>query len=301
MILRKTHYGLNIFSIILRQYYPGETVLYISGKDCKPTKNPFNNNKSTLSIHVSDGIAKYMDLENAVPEGDVFDFAALHYKLKGAELLNKIMVDLHLRIESSGPKIIQSPEPVIMAHEPVRQQIIMPFFSYYYKPIKNIFPSSPINPRGVFDLIKGNNFKNATHTLRNIEEIKEAKRYKASHFDYVTFSGTFSKRKDENLIKHSGLLTIDFDHIDRIEQFKNMLLKDEYFETELLFRSPSGDGLKWIIPIDLNKAKHKEYFKSVSNYIYKTYGVQVDNSGQDISRACFLPYDPDAFINPKYL
>lgn len=45
---------------------------------------------------------------------------------------------------------------------------------------------------------------------------------------------------------------------------------------------------------------YNEYFRAVSNYIKKTYGVEPDKSGKDIARACFLPYDPDAFINPNY-
>jgi hypothetical protein len=27
----------------------------------------------------------------------------------------------------------------------------------------------------------------------------------------------------------------------------------------------------------------------------------VDKSGKDVSRACFLPHDPEAYINPKNL
>ena len=79
------------------------------------------------------------------------------------------------------------------------------------------------------------------------------------------------------------------------------MLADEYFDTQLLFVSPSGDGLKWIIEIDTRKALHGEYFASVVNYILQTYSVEVDKSGKDISRACFLPFDPNAFINPLLL
>jgi hypothetical protein len=79
------------------------------------------------------------------------------------------------------------------------------------------------------------------------------------------------------------------------------LLADEYFDTQLLFVSPSGDGLKWIIEIDTRKAPHGEYFASVANYILQTYSFEVDKSGKDISRACFIPFDPNAFINPLLL
>lgn len=99
------------------------------------------------------------------------------------------------------------------------------------------------------------------------------------------------------MLQHSGLLCLDFDHLPNIEHTFTQLKADKNLQTKLLFRSPSGDGLKWIIAIDLLKATHAEYFKAVSNYINKTYNLQVDKSGKDTSRACFLPYDPFAYIN----
>jgi hypothetical protein len=111
----------------------------------------------------------------------------------------------------------------------------------------------------------------------------------------------FSKRSDNALIRHSGLLCIDFDHLpDPGDLFRRLLL-DDYFDTQLLFRSPSGDGLKWIIPVDLSEYTHGEFFEAVAEHILQSYGVQIDKSGSDVSRACFLPYDPHAYINPEYL
>ena len=96
-------------------------------------------------------------------------------------------------------------------------------------------------------------------------------------------------------------MAVDFDHLPNHEEVRQSLLVDEYFDTQLLFVSPSGDGLKWIIPIDTTTTPHSEYFAAVANYILQTYGIEVDKSGRDISRACFLPHDPQAFINPIYL
>ena len=132
-----------------------------------------------------------------------------------------------------------------------------------------------------------------------------ARQFKASTFDYCTFSGMFQTRNDKALISHSGLLCIDFDHLQSVDLLRNQLLQDEYFETQLLFVSPSGDGIKWIISIsppvgDLGGFSHSNYFAAVANYILQTYGVEVDKSGRDISRACFLPHDPQAYINPLY-
>ena len=46
---------------------------------------------------------------------------------------------------------------------------------------------------------------------------------------------------------------------------------------------------------------HADFFRAVDNYILKTYGVQIDKSGKEISRPCFLPYDRDAYINPLFI
>ena len=51
-ILSKTHYGIGIYAHILRLYYPDQTVLSLSGRTCKPTENPFNENKLTLNVFI---------------------------------------------------------------------------------------------------------------------------------------------------------------------------------------------------------------------------------------------------------
>ena len=299
-ILNKTHYGLNIYSHVLGQYYPGTSVLSLSGRGCQPTKNPFNGNKPTLKIQIVNNCAVHYDLENGISKGDAFDFAALHYNLQGEELNEKLNEELSLRIgKQSGFYSNAVITPVAPQPQPVK--IAIPFFSYFRAPVTNTVPHREINLLQVYHLLKGNAFAECTNTLRSIADKQEARKYKASVFDYVTFSGTFSKRNDKSLHRHSGLITVDFDHIDNLPELKARLLVDEYFETELLFVSPSGDGLKWVIPIDLTKAKQHDFFKAVANYIRHTYQLEVDQSGKDVSRACFLPQEAAPFINPKYL
>jgi hypothetical protein len=176
-----------------------------------------------------------------------------------------------------------------------------PQISYFKRPVSNIFPEKTVNLVEVYNSLRSGKFRKQTFRLRSLNEKDEARNFKAVSFDYVTFSGTFNKRTDKELLAHSGLLTVDFDHISDLPTLKQQLLEDEYFETELLFVSPSGDGLKWIIPIDISEVSHQEYFRAVSAYIQQTYQVEMDQSGKDISRACFLPYDSVAHINLKYL
>jgi hypothetical protein len=175
-------------------------------------------------------------------------------------------------------------------------------FSFFKRPISNITSYEEIDLKKCYQLIEDpNNYEAQTKELRAISDPKKQRIFKSSNFDYVTFSGTFKNRKESDLLKHSGLLVLDFDKVKYIEELKNRLFNDAYFETELLFISPSGEGLKWVIKIDLNQGTHYENFQAVANYLKETYNIEVDSTGRDVSRACFLSYDKDVYINLKYL
>lgn len=299
-ILDKTHYGLNVYAHILRKYYPDQTVLSLSGRDCSPAKNPFNQSKVTLKVCIQNNKAIHFDSDRAIPEGDAFDFAELHYKMQGVELLQVLNDEMYLRIDKVVSRQYQG-----KAVEPVQYFTVVqnpvPKFSYFKSPVSNTTPSGEVSIVDVYQLLVSSAFKNSTSSLREIQDLKEARKFKALNFDYVTFSGVFSKRMDSQLKKHSGMMAIDFDHVPDLNTVKEKLLHDKFFETQLLFVSPSGDGLKWIIKIDQTQVTHQEYFKAVSNYIKFQYDLTIDPAGKDVSRACFLPYDDKAFINPQYL
>lgn len=310
-IIEKTHYGTNIYSHILREYYPNEIVMKITGRDCGLCRNPFNDNKETLHVWIekveTDGrptyIARHEDTENAIPSADVFDFAELHFKQQSDELLQTINKTLHLHIGEKrnfyrNAQKFSSSCGESLSRQIGRQERVRSLFSFFRAPISNIKPLKAISLLDVYKYIVGDYAKQRTEKLRSFDDVKRARTFKAANFDYCTFSGTFNSRNDKELIKHSNLLCLDFDHIKGLETLFKRLLNDEYFETQLLFRSPSGDGLKWIIHIDTSQTTHGSYFTSIANYIQQTYGVEVDKSGRDISRACFLPYDPQAYLNP---
>ena len=132
-------------------------------------------------------------------------------------------------------------------------------------------PYKAITLHDAYRYIRGAYAHNQTAHLRTLTDAKAVRSCKATWFDYCTFSGTFSRRSDSALLHHSGLLCVDFDHVDDCEVLFEALLTDGYFETQLLFRSPSGDGLKWIIPIDLTHTTHADYFGAVAHYIHRTY------------------------------
>lgn len=177
-------------------------------------------------------------------------------------------------------------------------------FQFYRAPITTVASSRTMTIKEVYQYITSMEAMERTHKLRTIKDEREAKKFKAQNFDYVCFSGTFRHRKAEALIEHSGLICLDFDHVGNDRQLwalREKLLQDPYFETQLLFTSPSGDGLKWVVSIDAGKRDHLSWFLALQNYIRITYQKEIDKACKDVCRACFLPHDASCYVNPIIL
>lgn len=177
----------------------------------------------------------------------------------------------------------------------------LPKFSFFRAPAMNTLPLKTITIVDAYLYIRGSYAIQQTNYLRNLKDPAEKRGFKSTNFAFATFSGEFSYRSEKNLIQHSGLLCLDFDHIDDTETLAKTLLQDKNLITALLFVSPSGNGIKWIVEMtNFENITHKQYFSAVSNYIKTIHGVEVDKSGADVCRCCFLPHDQNAFINVKY-
>lgn len=172
-----------------------------------------------------------------------------------------------------------------------------PLFSFFRKPIGNTKPCKLVSLLEVYRYITDVRLKQVTEDFRST--YKCSKEFKSKEFNYVTFSGNFSKRTATHLIHYSGYLCIDIDDVENVESTFNLLQKDE--NTELMFRSPSGKGIKWIIAVDLAVGGLENYYKAISDYLLNNYNIKADKACKDVARACFLCYDEHAFINPKYL
>ena len=173
-------------------------------------------------------------------------------------------------------------------------------FSFFRRPVRNTEPMRAIEIPDIYRYIKGTYAKRQTDALRAMTDRDAARKFKAENFDYCTFSGVFRTRNKSDLLLHSDLICLDFDHVADIPSLKERLLHDEYFETELLFRSPSGDGLKWVVSIDRQGFEHSDCFTAIYNYLVANGYPEPDRACSDGARACFLPYDPEVFINKKY-
>jgi hypothetical protein len=126
-----------------------------------------------------------------------------------------------------------------------------------------------------------------------IDEVRSGNKESKKKLPVVCFSGEFASRSDEALFEHSGLIVLDFDHID-VEKSKSVLSTDPYVYS--CWVSPSGDGLKALVRIT-HPERHRDHFRALKTYFYKQYDLEVDESGINESRACFESYDKDIAIN----
>ena len=106
----------------------------------------------------------------------------------------------------------------------------------------------------------------------------------------VCFSGKFTKRSDNSLEEHSGLICLDFDGYNSnkdLLQEKERLSKNKYIYS--VFISPSGKGLKALVKIPNDPDNHKSYFLSLQSFFNSPY---FDITSKNVSRVCYESYDP---------
>jgi len=136
----------------------------------------------------------------------------------------------------------------------------------------------------------------------NPELISKIKKLRAGDTDSkmqlkaIMFNGIFSERKDDGLIKHSGLCVLDFDKYPDAKTMaaeRKRLMDCPY--VYIMFTSPSGNGLKVVIRTpESDKFEHKRRFEAYKEYIQSDY---FDVANSNVSRVCFESYDPDAYLN----
>lgn len=171
---------------------------------------------------------------------------------------------------------------------------------YYQKPFGATFVE--VDLQRVFKNIRGTNFKKSighARMLYNEDRNEEYTLFKNS-LPAVTFSGIFSPtRSAANLLSYSQLIVLDIDHIGpNLLLIKERLAKDKYVNA--VWSSPSGDGLKFLISSAGEADDHKIFYRQAIKYFSEFLSIEIDKSGSDVSRLCFISYDPEIYINPTF-
>jgi hypothetical protein len=113
-----------------------------------------------------------------------------------------------------------------------------------------------------------------------------------------TPSGTYEGgRKAELLKMYSGYVHLDFDKLnpDQLSEIFQKISEIPY--TFACLRSPSGNGLKVFVQVTTSAVEHETAYKQVQDFYEKELGILADPKCKDITRLCFVSYDPDLYLN----
>lgn len=166
--------------------------------------------------------------------------------------------------------------------------------SFYQTNIKQLSGAQTLPILSVLQAIKNGDFQDQVIPVAN--EPDKAKRNELKkRVPYFTPSGEFEKREASGLVKHSGLIAMDFDSLENIKSVEIALKSDPY--SFAVFRSISHKGLCVLVKID--PSRHLDSFKALELYYWKLLNVTVDQSCKDVSRARFVSFDPDLYVNQK--
>jgi hypothetical protein len=125
---------------------------------------------------------------------------------------------------------------------------------------------------------------------------KEAVAAEKKKLPGVLWSGRFSRRANDAVLEHSGLLCADLDGLgDRLSDVSAKLTTSPHLWA--LFLSPTADGLKAVFRVTADAEKHRTSFLAVRTHIEQLTDVRIDESRKDVAGLCFVSFDPDAYLN----
>ena len=152
----------------------------------------------------------------------------------------------------------------------------------------------------IVEEIRGDHYKEPVLKIRelvksgNPEEVSRLKKGLVA----FTVSGLFEGGRKMSFLKiYNPFVILDIDKLDR-EILPDLILKAKEIPfTKVLFVSPSGRGLKIIVEVNTEIKKHGVAYWQVMNFYKDNLNVEIDKSGKDITRLCFMSYDPEAYFN----
>ena len=127
---------------------------------------------------------------------------------------------------------------------------------------------------------------------------REGAREQKKQLPGFTPSGLFKGGHRANQLEaYSQIAGLDFDHVANPSGLAARLRG--LATTLALFVSPGGQGLKVFVAVDTGGGEHPATFAAVAACYEQLAGLFCDRACKDISRCCYVSYDPEAYYNPE--
>ena len=137
------------------------------------------------------------------------------------------------------------------------------------------------------------------------QQTKEDYKREKNKLPMIVTSGIFRYRNDDlrNLQEYSNILILDFDKFqdhEAAEAFKQKLIcYAQPLHLYAIWFSPSNKGIKVaMIHDNINPEHHYNLFWQVKKRLYPR-TKEFDEKCSNLTRSCFLCYDPEIWINPE--
>ncbi len=166
--------------------------------------------------------------------------------------------------------------------------------------------------KSVLNEIKGEKHSRFTNYLREFYFKGDKDNYETHKrkLPVVTFCGSFGTKRSKDFLKeYNYLVVLDIDKLGSIEldRIKQVLLNDKYFFS--FWESPSKDGIKGLIHLKYSfniiengvDYSHKVAFSQLVKYFNKNHNIELDRSGSDITRLCFISCDKELVLKDKII
>lgn len=166
------------------------------------------------------------------------------------------------------------------------------------------------NLNSIFKEIKGGKHERMASLLSELYSKGDKENYKThkGRLPVTTFCATFEGgRKKEHLKIYNSIIVLDIDKLgsDELQKTKKALLDDKYVFS--FWESPSRDGVKGLIHLNYNfninevgiDESHKIAFTQLVEHFLKNYNIELDTSGSDFTRLCFICQDTELILKDK--
>lgn len=161
------------------------------------------------------------------------------------------------------------------------------------------------------DAIRGPFYENQIKTIRQLkaEGKKDAADEVKNNLHAVTFCATFQTRRVSGMCQnYNNLMVLDIDKLppEEMERVRGCLETSPQVAT--FWTSPSGAGYKGLVVLNfLNDDekidvvdKHHWAFQKLEQRFKTDYNIELDPSGKDITRLCFMSWCPELCVKEEF-
>lgn len=154
---------------------------------------------------------------------------------------------------------------------------------------------------GLLEDIRGGRWRKEVEALRKLPRDSAAYSGAKKRLPCILLSATTHNgmRGSSGIGEHTGIIQADMDKLGggAAVALRDKLASDPHVLATWL--SPGGEGVKAAFRVEPSKEKHLQSFEAVRQHFSNIHGVEIDNQCKDITRLCFVSFDPSLVLNER--